>query len=95
MLNARRKRLAWLFALVLLLELAVFCCALGHISSHVCPEGGRCVICAFINAELRRASFTPLLILLVAARSLPAFTERTHRAVFESSLFAFRVRLND
>ena len=94
MTDARRRRLSWLFALVLLAELALLCCASAQIASHCCPEHGRCAICECLRAEGRQlrlalpAAFLVLLVacaasLLPSARSLP-FT-----------LFSLRVRMND
>lgn len=94
MIDTRRRRLSWLFALVLLAELALLCCASAQVACHCCPKHGRCAICECLRAEGRQFRLAlPVAILALlaacAAAPLPAATARSF------TLFSLRVRLND
>ncbi len=93
-----RRRAAWLFLLVLALELAVVCCASAHLSDHVCRghEAETCAVCACLRTGLRRAALAALLA-PAALLGAPALRfeapSRTGRA--RDSLVARKIRLND
>ena len=95
MSDARRRHIAWLFALVLLMELAVLCCASMHLSDHCCC-GHACAICACVRAGLRRAALAALaLAALTAVAVVRAGAPASGRFTHVDSLFDRRVRLND
>ncbi len=94
MTDARRRRLSWLFALVLLAELALLCCASAQVASHCCPKHGRCAICACLRAEARQfrlALPAAILALLAACAAASLRAAPAHPC----TLFSLRVRLND
>ncbi|MBR1822447.1 MAG: hypothetical protein IJ769_12625 [Clostridia bacterium] len=96
MFNSRRRRIAWLFALVLLMELAILCCASMHLSDHLCPGCARCAICATVRAGLKRAIAMPLLALApLTFAILQRITLARRSFARRDSLFARHVRLND
>ena len=94
MTDARRRRLSWLFALVLLAELALLCCASAQVVCHCCPQHGRCAICECLRAEGRqfRLALPAMLLVLLAACS--AATLPSARSL-PFTLFSLRVRMND
>ena len=94
MLDTRRRRLAWLFALVLLMELALLCCASVHISSHDCSGQESCAICAMLRPAIRCAFAVLALALGIAAALLTLCPRPGRRPGFESPV-ARRVRMND
>ena len=94
--QARRRKIAWLFALVLLLELALLCCASAHLTDHVCRGHDDCAICACVREGLRRAAVTALLLTALAALSVSHAGTLARRFFARGdSLFDRRVRLND
>lgn len=96
MFKTRRRRLAWLFALVLLSELAVLCCASTHLSSHLCPGCEQCAICACVRSGLNRAAVAPLaLLVLLALAALDGESPARRGPAPFFTLFARKVRLND
>lgn len=96
MFDGRRRRIAWLFALVLLTELALLCCASASLSNHICPEDHRCAICECVRLGLNRAAVAPLaaLALLCLLRVLTRRPVRQQGSPF-ASLLTRRVRFND
>ncbi len=96
MLRTRQRRLAWLFMLVLALELALLCCAFIHLADHACSGHETCAICVFVRAGLRRAAVAALalsaLSAVAAARPGACASRRFNPA---DSLVMRRVRLND
>ena len=95
MLDKRRRRLACLFALVLLMELAVLCCACAHVSSHVCHGPGRCAVCDILKSERRYALAFLLMPLCLAQAgfSISRFFQRGRLSI--GTPVSLRVRLND
>lgn len=93
---SRRRRLAWLFLLVLTAELAVLCCASAHCVHHLCTGHETCAICACVRASHRRA-LSPLLLAAILALAATALSIRSMPRAFcrGGSLFARHVRLND
>ena len=96
MFCARQRRLAWMFMLVLVLELALVCCASIHLTDHACSDHENCAICSFVRTGLRRVA-----VAAIAASALLAFTA-FHTGVSLSPGFLIadspvirRVRLND
>ena len=96
MFDVRRRRIAWLLTLVLMLELALLCCASTHFSAHNCHENCRCAICEYVRLGQNRAAVVPLLMLALSALLLTASGSpvRRHALPF-SSLLSRRVRFND
>ena len=94
MLETRRRRLAWLFALVLLAELALLCCACVRVESHVCPGHGCCAVCALLDATRFAAALVVAALCLMASPSFRARFSRRERFPFEMPI-SRRVRLND
>lgn len=95
MFDARRRRIAWLFTLVLVLELAVLCCASIHLSDHICC-GDECAICACVRAGLRRTALAVLVLAaLIAAAVLRRATPVRRFAEGARTLIDRKVRLND
>ncbi len=95
MLNTRRRRLAWLFALVLLMELALLCCASVHVASHDCPGHDCCAICATLRPEHRAALAALALALGFALAALPSARPSRSAADQYDTLISRRVRMND
>lgn len=96
MLLKRQRRLAWMFMLVLALELALLCCASIHLADHVCSGHETCAICLFVRVGLRRAAVAALTLSAlsaVAAACVGAGVPRRFGPV--DSLVLRRVRLND
>ena len=96
MFCARQRRLAWVFMLVLALELALLCCASIHLTDHVCNDHRNCAICAFVRTGLRRV----VVAAIVAFALLVVSALRTGVSLSPGSLIADspvirRVRLND
>ena len=95
MCNTRRRRLAWLFALVLIAGLALLCCASAHLSHHICC-GENCAICACVRAGLRwGAVAAPAAWALAALRSKDQGTLFSRPAAGIRSLVAQKIRLNN
>ena len=95
MFATRRRRLACMFALVLLAELALLCCASVHIAHHGC-RGEGCAICACVRDGLRRSALAaPILTALAASVCLAMRAAARRCAVGAPSLFRLKVRLND
>ena len=91
-----RKRTAWLLTLVLILELAVLCCACAHIACHHCVHSPRCAVCAYVRLGLRAAFLLPAVLLTLIA--LLSYLERARHqgpACRVLTLFDRRVKLND
>ena len=93
----RRRRLAWLCTLVLIMELALLCCAYNHNSHHLCADSQSCAICAWMRSALLRFFLPPaatlsILTTLRAAARVARESASTHCI---TSLYALRVRLND
>ena len=96
MFKSRRGRIACLFALVLLMELALLCCASMHLSDHVCPDCHHCPICACVRSGLNRVAIAPLLTLALLALTCASAEHPVRRGASPfHSLFARKVRLND
>lgn len=96
MFDTRRRRLAWLFVLVLLMELALLCCAYNHTSLHLCCGHRACALCARMRSTLLRELILPACILSLLALGV---IRAAHRAALsrapQTSLFNLGVRLND
>lgn len=96
-MQERRRKLAWLITLVLLMGLALSCCACTHILCHDCNPNGLCPICEFIEASLRGAFVLFLLLgfwtlLYITVRLANA--SRQHSTIF-IPLVARKIRLDD
>lgn len=94
MFNARRRRLAWLFALVLLMGLALLCCASIHVASHDC-RGDDCAICAALRPERRIALHVTLASACLSLVALIGASCRRHCAVSIDTPVSLHVRLDD
>lgn len=96
MFDSRRRRHAWLLALVLLTELALLCCASIHLGAHDCPGCEHCPICACVRSGRNRAAIAPLPALaaagVVALSALVSLRRISHSS---STLFDLKVRFND
>lgn len=91
-----RSRRAWLLTLVLLLELAVLCCACAHIACHHCDHGPRCAVCGYVRLGLRGAFLLPaaaLTRLILLRRADGTRATRTPRHFL--TLIDKKVQLND
>ena len=96
MFHTRQRRLAWMFALVLILELALLCCASMHLTDHHCTGDDSCAICACVRSGMRRAALTALLAAAFAcAVTLLTGSLSARRFAAETSLVSQKVRLND
>lgn len=95
MLETRRRRLAWLFALVLLMELALLCCASVHAFSHDCPGHDCCAICAVLRPERRAALAALALALGLALAALPSARPSRRAAAAHDTPVSRRTRMND
>ncbi len=95
MLNTRRRRLAWLFTLVLLTELALVCCASVHFASHDCPGHDSCAICATLRPEYRATLAALALALGMALAALPSVRPSRRAAAAYDTPVSRRVRMND
>ena len=97
MLRSRRRRFALLFALVLVAELAVLCCAYGHASRHLCPGCQTCALCASMRAALHRDCAVPavaLALMALCAPSARALAGRLYLLLF-TTLISCGIRMND
>lgn len=96
MADTRRRRLAWLFALVLLMELALLCCACVHADDHECAGHEACAICRYLRLALRgsRALAAAAFALLALAAMRADLRPRSPRFA-PVTLFALKVRMND
>ena len=92
----RSRRLARLFTLALILELALLCCACAQAHSHCCPGDDRCAICQTVRLGLRdgRLAFALLLTPLAVSFCLRGLPLSALQAV-PATLVARKVRLND
>lgn len=91
-----RRQSARLLTLVLLLELALLCCACSQIACHHCGHGPRCSICEYVRLGLRTAFPLPRAILTRIALMLCAVMAAGRRAaVHAPTLFDKRVKLDD
>lgn len=96
MICARQRRLAWMFLLVLALELALLCCASIHLTDHDCSGHESCAICAFVRAGLRRmADFVIITSALLTALAIHSGAYVSRRFIIANSPVLRRVRLND
>ena len=96
MFDSRRRQLAWLFLLVLAMELAFLCCASAHICHHLCTGAETCAICACVRAGHRRALSSAALATLVAGLVGPlAVAPALPSVPLGDTPVARRVRLND
>lgn len=96
MTETRRRRLAWLFALVLLMELAVLGCALVHLGDHECAGHDACAICRYMRLAMRGGFAMPAAILTLLAPAVIRAARPGRPVRFASgTLFALKVRLND
>lgn len=95
MLETRRRRLALLFALVLLMELALLCCASVHVASHVCRGHDCCAICATLRPEYRAALAALAVALGLALAALPSARPSRRAAAACGTPVSRRVRMND
>ena len=96
MFDARRRRIAWLFTLVLVMELALLCCASTHFTGHGCHQSCRCAICECVRLGQNRTAVAPPLLLMLAALLVAACGSPVRRHVLPlSSLLSRRVRFND
>ena len=96
--SIHRRRAAWLFLLVLALELAVLCCASAHLSDHICRghEADTCAICACLRTGLRRTAPAAALALAALLSALALrFDTPSRRDGAADSLVARKIRLND
>ena len=91
-----RRRTAWLLTLVLLLELAVLCCACSHIACHHCTHGADCSICEYVRLGLRMA-FIPVAaaLMLIARMTRAPRCAILRAAVHLPTLIDRKVELND
>ena len=91
-----RRRTAWLLTLVLLLELAVLCCACSRIACHRCVHSPLCPVCEYVKLGLRTAFLLPAALLTLIV--LLTCSERA-RAMGPAgrgyTLFDQKVQLND
>ena len=91
-----RRRTAWLLTLVLLLELAVLCCACSRIACHHCAHGPRCAVCEYVKLGLRTAFLMPAAILTrIALMACSEHARATGPSGQGSTLYDQRVKLND
>lgn len=95
MFKTRRKRLAWLFALVLLAELALLCCACVLFTTHQCPGHDRCGVCAALNPARRFALAALILALGLPLAASPAASAAWQAVALLFTPISLRVRLND
>lgn len=96
MLYARRRQLAWLFVLVLAMELALLCCASAHLSDHRCCGEDTCLICACVRGGLRKVALAaPALLALFALMALACSGGAMRLFTGLDSPIARKVRLND
>lgn len=96
MFRTRQRRLAWMFMLVLALELALLCCASIHLADHACAGHERCAICAIVRTGLRRFALVAMAVSAIqAAAGLSMCARLSRRALIADSPVLRRVRLND
>ena len=91
-----RRRTAWLLTLVLMLELAVLCCACAHIACHHCVHSPLCPVCEYVKLGLRTAFLIPAAALMLIALLTCSEHARTMGPACRGlTLFDRRVKLND
>ena len=91
-----RRRTAWLLTLVLLLELAVLCCACSRIACHHCAHGPRCAVCEYVKLGLRTAFLMPSAVLtLIALMVCSGHARAVGPSGHGYTLYDQRVKLND
>lgn len=95
--NTRRKALARLFALILLIELTTLCCACSQLESHCCPSCSRCAICEYLRIPMENAiRLCGLLLTLVIASVVLRRSGRLDRFSFSQfTLIDQKVELDD
>jgi len=92
----RRRKTAWLLTLVLMLELAVLCCACSHIACHHCVHSPRCAVCEYVKLGLRTALLLPAAVLtLIALMTCSEQTRTMDPSLRRHTLFDQKVQLND
>lgn len=92
----RRKQWAWLAALVLLLELALFHYACLHVIDHSCPVDSVCAVCTYLRTLSRREGALPAAALcVICARWIARTFVQARDFVRCESLIWKKVRLND
>ena len=96
MFRIHHRRLAWIFTLVLVLELALLCCASVRLTDHGCGGHPDCAICAFVRTGLRRNAVVAMMASALMAVMAVHFRQRFSRsfAIADSPILR-RVRLND
>ena len=96
MIRTRQRRLAWMFMLVLVLELALLSCASMHLSDHACSDRESCAICSFVRAGLRRVAVVAIAAsALTGAIAIQTGARVPRRFIIADSPILRRVRLND
>lgn len=96
MSRTRQRQLAWMFTLVLALELALFCCACLHLADHACGGYEHCGICVCVRAGLRRVAVAAIACsMLSAVAALSVCARVSRRFAPADSPVLRRVRLND
>ena len=96
MFRTRQRRMAWMFALVLALELALLCCASMHLTDHSCSGDDSCVICACVRGGLRRSALVMLLLAaFIAFAAICTGSRAPGRCVATDSLILRKTRMND
>lgn len=94
MFYSRRRRIAWMFALALILELALLCCACGHLIDHRCEGPHTCPLCRFLRGGFRPA-LTPQSSVVAPSVSRPGASGLPGLRFVPATPIARRVRLND
>ena len=96
MSNPRCRRIAWFFALVLLAELALLCCACGHLSSHHCADSHTCALCRCLRQGLRFGlCLIPVCLAALLSVGLSGPFRSRRAAAVPATPVSRRVRLND
>ena len=95
MFRSRRRRIAWLFTLALVMGLVLMCCAFTSLSHHCCSGHADCAICACLRMALRSGFTLPAVfaaLMIAAARKTPC---RPLIRVCSDTPFSRKVRLNN
>lgn len=95
MFRTRQRRLAWMFMLVLALELALLCCASIHLTDHVCSGHQSCAICALMRTGLRRTVLAAVVASALSAVAAIRLGAGLPLVCLADSPVQRRVRLND
>lgn len=97
MRHTRRKDTAWLFALILLLELTALFCACTLVEYHHCQDCASCAICEYLRIPL--GSALPLSFALTALAGgialVAALCRPSALGWLNATLIARKVELND